>query len=237
MPVSNLLYARDIKINDKISVKIPTVGEILDDETNYYTILSIFTAMPIDFIAQLDEMGIDFSKITPFEMFLEFFPYVATMDTSLFFGDMKLGDFQYAVNDENGKVVLINPTNGIMIDKAVHSMIASALRKIHGRKKDTRRPANDDARDYMIQVAKRKAKRRRKRIEQSQLESLIIAMVNTHQYKYDFESTKSMTIYQFTESVKQVIKKIDYENKMYGVYSGSIKAKDLSQDDLDWTKH
>lgn len=237
MSISNLLYETDIRINDKISIVIPTVGEILEDEDNYYTLLAILTAMPIDFIAQLDEMGIDFSKITAFELFLELFPWIQKMDTKLFFGDLDLKKFQYGINEQNQKPVLVDPTNDIVIDRNIHSMIASALRKIHGRKKDNRKPANDQARDYMIETAKRRAKRHRNKKEKSQLETLIVAMVNTHQFKYDFETVKSLSIYQFTESTKQVIKKIDYENRMYGVFTGSIKAKDLSQDDLNWLVH
>lgn len=46
-----------------------------------------------------------------------------------------------------------------------------------------------------------------------------------------------LSIYQFNESVRQIIKKIDYDNKMYGVYAGTVSAKDLSQDDLNWLTH
>ena len=55
--------------------------------------------------------------------------------------------------------------------------------------------------------------------------------------KYDFESVKNLSIYQFNESVKQIIRKVDYDNRMFGVYSGTISAKDLSQEDLDWLTH
>lgn len=59
-------------------------------------------------------------------------------------------------------------------------------------------------------------------------------MVNTQQFKYTFEGVRDLTIYQFNESVKQVIKKVDYENKMFGVYTGNLDVKKLSQDDLNW---
>ena len=70
-----------------------------------------------------------------------------------------------------------------------------------------------------------------------QLESLIIAMVNTEQFKYDFEGTRELSIYQFNESVRQVIKKTDYDNRMYGIYTGTINPKELSQKDLNWLVH
>ena len=89
----------------------------------------------------------------------------------------------------------------------------------------------------MLERARIKAQRDRNRQRYSQLEPLIIAMVNTEQYKYNFEETRDLSIYQFNESVRQIIKKVDYDNRMYGVYSGTINAKELSQDDLNWLSH
>ena len=62
-------------------------------------------------------------------------------------------------------------------------------------------------------------------------------MVNTKEFKYDFESVRNLTIFQFNDSVQQIINKVDYDNRMIGVYSGTINAKDLSQDDLNWLIH
>jgi hypothetical protein len=89
----------------------------------------------------------------------------------------------------------------------------------------------------MIRRAREKARRHSNRQTDSQLESLIVALVNTEQYHYGFEGTRDLSIYQFNESVRQVIHKIDYDNRMHGVYSGTISAKDLSQDDLTWITH
>jgi hypothetical protein len=62
-------------------------------------------------------------------------------------------------------------------------------------------------------------------------------MVNTEQFKYDFEGTRELSIYQFNESVQQIIKKTDYDNRMYGVYAGTVNPKELSKDDLNWLIH
>ena len=89
----------------------------------------------------------------------------------------------------------------------------------------------------MLKRARAKLRRQMSKKSLSQLESLIIAMVNTEQFKYGFEGTLELSIYQFNESVKQIIKKVDYDNRMYGVYSGTINVKELSQDDLNWLIH
>lgn len=237
MPTQNLLYKKQYPINDSISIVIPSVGQILDDEDGYYGLVSILTAMPVDLMVQLEDAGIDFTSINEYELFLLMFAGLKSQNTSLVFGDLDLSKFKMAVNEQNGNIVLLDEEHDIIIDRAIHSQIAGVLRKIHHLEKNRRKPANIEAKEYMLKRARDKMKRHRNRKEVSQLESLIIAMVNTEQYKYDFEGTRELSIYQFNESVRQVIKKVDYDNRMYGVYAGTVNAKDLSQDDLNWLTH
>lgn len=237
MSTLNLLYQKRYTINNFISIVIPTVGEIIDNEDAYYNLVSVLTAMPIDFMCQLEDAGIDFTSINEYELFLLMFAGFKSQDTSLVFGDLDLSKFEIAVNEENGNVVLLDKERDIKIDRAIHGQIAGVLRKIHHLEKNRRKPANDEAKQFMLKRARDKLNRRKNRKEDSQLESLIVAMVNTEQYKYDFEGTRELSIYQFNESVRQVIKKVDYDNRMYGVYTGTINVKELSQDDLNWLTH
>lgn len=237
MPTLNLLYQREYPINDNIKIMIPTVGEVLDCEDAYYGAVSMLTAMPIDMMVQLDDAGIDFAEINEYELFLLLFNALKESDTSLIFGDLDLTKFRLAKNNDNGTVVLIDRDNDIVIDRAIHGRIADALRKINHLEKNNRKPGNEAAKKYMIERARVKQKRALKHKHESQLESLIVAMVNTEQFKYGFDGTRELSIYQFNESVRQIIKKIEYDNRMIGVYSGAISAKDLSQEDLNWLTH
>ena len=237
MGTLNLLYKDEYAVNDFIRVRIPSVGEILECEDDYYGMVSMLTAMPIDMMVQLDDLGIDFSTINEWELFLMLFGSLRTRDTSMVFSDLHLSSFQMAVNPQNRQMILVDKSSGAKIDRAIHGQIAAILRKIHHLEQNRRKPANGDAKDYMIQRAREKMKRRKSRTTDSQLEELIVALVNTEQYHYGFEETRGLSIYQFNESVRQIIEKINYDNRMHGVYSGTISAKDLSQDDLNWLKH
>lgn len=237
MATRNLLYKRQYAINDKIHIYIPTVGEILEDEDAYYGLVSVLTAMPIDMMVQLDDAGIDFTSINEYELFLLMFPGVQSQDTGLIFGDLDLSKFRMAVSKQNGNVLLVDEENDIKIDREIHAQIACSLRLIHHLEKNRRKPANKEAKDFLLKRARDKMRRKQRQVESSQIESLITAMVNTEQFKYDFEKAKELSIYQFNESVRQIIKKVDYDNRMYGVYTGTINAKELSQDDLNWLIH
>lgn len=234
METINLLYKHEYAINDKIKILIPTIGEILDKEDEYYGLVSLLTAMPIDLMAQLDDVGIDFTQITDYELFLILFEGIKSQDTSLIFGDLDLSKFERAVNEQNNAMVFVDREHDIIIDRAIYGRISAVLRKIHHLEKNHRKPANDEVKKYLLERERVKLKRRRNRTTQSQLEPLIIAMVNASEYKYDFEGTRNLTVYQFNESVRQVIHKVDYDNRMLGVYTGNLNTKELSQDDLNW---
>ena len=237
MSTLNLLYKKQYEINDSIKIVIPSVGDIIDNEDNYYSIITVLTAMPIDLMVPLDDAGIDYTEINEYDLFLLMSAGLKAQDTHLVFGDLDLTKFEISVNQQNGKIVLYDAEDDIVIDRATHARIAGVLRKIHHLEKNRRKPANKEAKDYMLKRAREKMRRNRNRKQESQLEPLIIAMVNAEQYKYDFEGTRELSIYQFNESVRQIIKKVDYDNRMYGIYAGTINAKELSQDDLNWLTH
>ena len=237
MATLNLLYKQEYAINDHIKIQIPTVGEVLDNEDDYYTMVTMLTSMPIDMMVQLDNIGVDFTAINEYELFLLLFNAMKDKDTSLIFGELDLKPFRSVINPQNDTIVLRNKETGVVIDRGIQGQIASVLRKIHNLKRNNRKPANQEAREYMLQRAREKMRRRNRRVNDSQLEELIVAMVNTEQFHYGFEGTRELSIYQFNESVRQVIKKIDYDNRMHGVYAGTVNAKELSQDDLNWLTH
>lgn len=63
------------------------------------------------------------------------------------------------------------------------------------------------------------------------LEKLVVALVNRPEFKYNYEQTEQMTIYQFSQSFEQIKTSINYDNAMIGVYAGTIdmsKLKDKS---------
>lgn len=236
MATENLLYRRDYPVTDSISVVIPTVGQILDNEDLYNDVVSAFTAMPIDFMVQLDDAGIDFTTINAFDLFIMLSEGLKKVDTSLVLKDINLSEFELCVNNQTKKLVLCNQESGIEIGRREHSQIASALRRINHLEKNRKKPGNDDAKQYMLERMRQKMKRH-PRTEASQLEQLIVAMVNTEQFKYDFESVRNITIYQFNECVRQIVNKVNYDNRMIGVYSGTVNVKELSQDELNWLVH
>ena len=234
---TQLLYKSEIPINDHISVRIPTLREIISKQDDYYTLVNILTAMPIDMMVELDDLGIDFTEINDYDLFLMFFKGLESLDMSLVLTGVDVSKFELAYNEDINMYVMIDRENDIVIDRLIHRDIAACIRKINQMKKDKRKPGNEEAKKYLIERARTKANRQKNKPQDSQLEQLIIAMVNTEQFKYDLDSVLDLTIFQFNECVRQIVKKTDYDNRMIGVFAGTVDASKLKSEELNWLTH
>lgn len=234
MPSISLLYKTELKVTDRMTVIIPKVRDILDCEDEYYSLITMLTAMPYDLMVQLDDLGIDFTEINEWELFLMLFNnYKKAPCLHLVFKDFQIENYNYA-EDEKGNVVLYNQENGDVIDRGVYEYMAWTIRQIHHLEKNIKQPGNSAAKKYLIERTRIKQRRAARKKKRSELEDLIVAMVNTEQFKYDYESVLDLTIYQFNASVSQIVRKVHYDNLMIGAYTGHVDMKDVDKKDLNW---
>lgn len=227
----SLLKLSSVDILPNLAIRIPTVDEILEDEQHYYHLVSSLTATPYQYMVQLDDLGIDFTQISDFQLFIMTFPAIARGNTKILFGDIDLTDIIERHNPENGAPVLYSGKNGLTIDEYVYNRIADHIRTINSLKKETRRPGNEEARKFRIDLERKRQRRNAQKPYQPYLEKLVVALVNRPEFKYNYEQTGQMTIYQFSQSFEQIKTSINFDNTMTGVYTGTIdmsKIKDRS---------
>ena len=226
-----LLKLNSIDILPNLSVKIPTVGEILEDEQHYYNLISSLTATPFQYMVQLDDLGIDFTKISDYQLFMMLFPSFARGDTSILFGDLDLSDISVGNNPQNDMPILYSSRNNITIDEYVYSYLVEEIRKINNLKKENRKPGNDEAKDFRIKLERKKQKRNANKPYEPYLEKLVVALVNRPEFKYNYAEVADLTIYQFNQSFEQIKTSINFDNTMIGIYAGTVdtsKIKDRS---------
>ncbi len=227
----SLLKMSSVDILPNLSMRIPTVGEILEDEQYYYNLISSLTATPFQYMVQLDDNGIDFTKITDYQLFMMLFPSFAQGDMRILFGDVDLSDISVVKNNQNNMYVLYSQKNNIIIDEFVYSQIADSIRKINGLKRENRKPGNDEAKEFRIKLERKKQKRNLKKPYDHYLEKLVIGLVNRPEFKYNYEQVDKLTIYQFNQSFEQIRTSINFDKTMIGVYAGTVdtsKIKDRS---------
>ncbi len=226
----SLLNLSSVTIAPNLSVRIPTVGEILEDEDTYYSIVSSLTASPFQYMVQLDDLGIDFTTITDYELFKMLFPMYARSDLSMLFGDLDISDFMVCQN-KNQQEFIYSPGNHIEINEKVYNDLADTIRKINLLKKVTSKPGNESARKYLLEKERKKQQRNAGKKQDPYLEKLVIALVNTSEFPYDYDSCMDLSIYRFNQSFKQIQHKIMFDNTMIGVYAGTVDTSKLSNRD------
>ena len=231
----SLLNATSVDIVPNLSIRIPTVGEILEDEDKYYEIVSSLTATPFQYMVQLDDMGIDFTTITDYQLFMMLFPMYAKSDLSLLFGDLDTSDFGIYINQQDNSQVIYSPNNNIIIDELIYNDLADTIRKINLFEKVKSKPGNESARKYLLEKERKKQKRNAKKPKEPYLEKLVIALVNTSEFPYNYETCMDLSIYKFNQSFKQIQQKITFDNTMIGVYAGTVDtSKMTNKDALSW---
>lgn len=233
----NLLRISDYEINDKIAVHVPTVNEIFDfGDQKYYSIVQTLIATPFDLMVELDDIGIDYETITDYQLFVLMMESIAINeeDTSIFFGNLNLKSFQEAVNPQNGEKVLWDKDNDIVIDQMIALEICNAIRKIHFWKAPLGKAGNAEAKAYLIERNRKKKQRLAKKPYKSFLESMIISLVNTEEFPYNYETVMGLSIYKLNASWRQIQKKKHWEQTMGGVYFGTVDTSKIDLEKINW---
>lgn len=232
--MSSRLYKDSIEISKSISVLVPTVGQIIDSEDDYYQAVCMIVATPYDMMVQLDDAHIDFTQIDEFELFILLFENLRAVNTSLIFGDLDLSGLKPERFDGTGEIVLRDSERDIVIDRIVHASLCDNIREMLHMEKHDKKPGNEEARKYLIDRERRRQRRAGNKRKGSQLEKYIVALVNTEQFPYNYETVRNISIYQFYASLNQIAHKIKFDNTMTGYYAGTIKFDDLSPADRTW---
>ena len=240
----SLLNETEYQINDKVTVLIPTLGEYRDKKKReqYDSLMELFMTTPSNYMLQLHKLGRDFREISEYVFFLELFYgkyYLSEKDkpdSTIMFKGIDFSKLHFS--EDNGKTVLVDDNEEVVIDEYAYIQIGLLICELFNTKKYRKNPANDVAYEYFLELEEehqRNAKRI-KRKEQNEFDELIIALVCDTGFPYDFKSVNELTMYDFYCCVKQVIKRVNYNNLMRGVYSGfgSVDIKKVKKSELNY---
>lgn len=225
---TSLLKLNKVDITPSIHIRLPTVGEILDDEQSYYNLISSLTATPYQYMVQLDDLGIDFTQITDYQLFMMLFPSFSQKDMKILFGEIELSDISVHQNNQNNTQVLYSPKNDIIIDEFIYTRLVDTLRKVNNIEKFKGKPGNEAAKKYLIDKERKRQKRKLNKPYEPYLEKLVIALVNSPEFKYNYEEVINLSIYKFNQSFKQIQTRIAFDNTMIGVYAGTVDTSKLN---------
>jgi hypothetical protein len=226
----------DFHISDKFIIKQPTIGDVCEfGEHKYLSMVSTIIATPFDMIAQLTAMGIDFTAITPYQLFCLISTSFTSEDTRLLLGNLDLSKFKPYQKDNS--VVLINDDD-VEINEFNYAIFTEYIRKIHCiPKQKYNAVANDFAKNELIKEAQmdiEKWKRKNMKFKSTYL-PLISSLVNHEGFKFDWNTVWDMKIYAFFDSVQRIQLHENSTHLYTGLYSGCVEFDKIKKD-LNWMK-
>lgn len=111
-----LYRGKNIEINEYIDIHVPTLDQIYEyGEREYFSFINTLCSVGADLKWQLDELGIDYTKVDDYELFSQFL--IGMIDNSItpiIFGDkINFGKMQLIYNNEIEDYILIQHVENI----------------------------------------------------------------------------------------------------------------------------
>ncbi|MDR2357867.1 MAG: hypothetical protein LBD92_07295 [Oscillospiraceae bacterium] len=224
-----LFYGMPLVVNGHITVYQPKMRHIVEmGEAEYSSVVSALTAISSDCKSLLWDIGVDWCAFEDIEMFALLTHKLTPDSTREFLGELDLSMFKLRKR-ENGQLFMENDA-GVEIDVTIHSIIADAIRQMHGLKKRPEFPGNDMTKRFLIDEDRERRIINARKKQDSQLKLLVSRAVNSPEFKYNLEQTLDLTVYQFMDSVYSIQAVSEAANLSAGIYSGNIDVKKMSID-------
>lgn len=224
---------KDIVFNDFLVLKQPTLEEIIEyDEARFFHVFYPLCSIPSDYKSVLWDAGIDFMKISDWELFLNMCANVKHEDIEIILGDLDFSKMDIVKNTETGEVWL-ESDKGILNEELYNEFIPY-LREIVGYVLKREKAANKFTKMVLIDEDRKKRQKNQNSEYESTLHSIIISLVNTEEFPYTYDSVKNITLYQLMKSYVQIQKKKAACALYEGSMSGFVDTSKLGSENFQW---
>lgn len=231
-----LYIGDDYIINDNIKVLQPTIRQIAEfGEKDFFSVVHTVTAIPSDMKSQLWDMGLDWTEVDDFELFVMLVQTLTPERTELLFGDIDLSKLRpYKHPHIEDEIILVDKQAGIVVDKMIYLRIVSYLRKAFNITPKVERAANKMTKKVLIEEDRLKLKLNKDK----PFKSFLLPLISSVKVKqgYTKEYVLNMGYVELMDEVArlQVIHNADH--LLSGVYAGTIDMKKVDKAELNWMK-
>lgn len=231
----SLYFGEPYKVNDYIVIALPKVGDVVKyGEREYYNMVQTITAIPSDMKSQLWDIGIDWTQITDFQLFMMLAPTLPQSKTQIIFGNIDFQAMRPFENKVNDTVVLADPETGVVIDELAYGKITAYLCTAHGFTKKVEKAANEFTKKFMIEEDRQKIKYNAKQPYKSFLRQIISAVKCRMGYSLDY--IKNMGLYELTDDLSRLSIIVQSDALLQGSYSGMVDTSKIPKKNFDWTR-
>lgn len=225
----------NIKISENLIVHIPTLKEIDDfGEELYYSSISLICSTSSDYKLFLwDTLKTDWIDITDYQWFCMFYKSIENDFSKLIFKNLLLSELELVIDNKSQKICLIDKFQNIIFTEEIYMELTKLIRTIHGFERTFDNPGNKVTHDYFLKKERKKLKRKRNNNFKSIIFPIICSLVNSSNFKYNYESVWEINIFQLMESLKRIQKIYNFNQFMTGIYSGMVDTSKIDTNTKD----
>ena len=230
-----MYFGEPYVVNDYITITLPKIGEVVKyGERQYYSMIQTITAIPSDMKSQLFDMGLDWTQVEDFQLFMMLAPTLPKDKTYILFGDLDFQAMRPFQNKQNGAVVLFNPQTNAVIDELAYGKMHAYLCSAHNLTKKVEKAANEFTKKFMIEEDRQKIAYNQKQPYKSFLRPLISAVKCRMGYTLDY--VKNMGLYEFMDDLNRLQVIVNADALLQGSYSGMVDTSKIPKKNFDWCR-
>lgn len=238
-----LYFGGDFIVNEKFTIHQPSVQDILDiGENEFFSVLNVFIGNTTMYRLPLWKQGIDWNKISDFELFIMM---VTTLEpnrtTKLLFGDIDFREFKIGIltNEDPEKPeqkIIYNLEREIFIDENLYLFIREGLRYIFNIYPKTEYAKGKTTKQWIIQEEVDKLEQQKKDGGKEFFLPFISFCINHPGFKYKSNELKQVGIVELMDSVKQLQHTESVIALLHGVNSGFVDGSKIPEEKFNFIR-
>lgn len=226
-------------LNEKITILQPTVGNLIRiGEQKVYSTVHVFVANTTMYRLFLWDQGVDWNKISDFELFQILIPTLTQEQTEFLFGDIdfsKLRRYQKTIGEEVS-VVLYDPETELEIDEETYKKMAWYIRTMFNIFPKVEKAKGKFTKQSIIEEERMNYNRHKDDSYQSTLLPLISSCLNHPGFKYSKKELMDVGIVEFMDSVQRLQVYESSRALLSGSYSGFCDTSKIPKEQFDFMR-
>lgn len=224
-----------------ITITQPTIGEILNyGEKEFFSMINPFISNPTSYRLFLWEAGVDWNKISDYELFCILVKELHVSQTAILFGDLDFSKFDlYSVkiDEETSVHTLYNKEQKIEINEQTYVEIAEYLRAMFNMYPKVEKAKGKTTKAWIIEEEKRKRELEKdKNQNDSILLPLVSSCINHPGFKYNLDELRNVGIVHFMDSVNRLQVYENTKALLNGRCSGMIDTSKIDAKEFDFMR-
>lgn len=236
-----LYFRQDYVLDDKIIIHQPTIGDILEiGEKEFFSTLKIFTTNTTEYRLPLWKMGIDWNKMSDFDLFITLASELKpNRTTKLLFGDIDFSSFvgkKFLTENGEKESLFYNYEEKIMFDEEKYLNMREYLRCMFNIHPKVEKVKGKEGKELVIWEETQKLKNKKENENDSTMLSLVSFYINHPGSKYKTNELKEVGIAEFMDSIQR-LQIYEYTSALHiGAYNGFTDTSNIDPEKFDFMR-